>query len=108
TSRPSTSRQTRTNKPTFHSNRFWLISKIRFLWIGDAVHKTIHLRVLRLKDFVGSAGEMDAAAVQHEDALADPPRAAHVMRHRHRRHRHPFANPHDELIDAVRNDRVQT
>src|SRR5690348_16792915 len=44
--RASTARQTTTNAPTFHSNRFWFISKTRFLRVGNAVHKTMHNRVL--------------------------------------------------------------
>ena len=59
------------------------------------------------KDLFRCAAGVNPSFVQHQNALSDPPRAAHIVGDHDRRDFQAVANPHDELVDAVGNDRIQ-
>src|SRR6266568_690817 len=107
----SSTRPMRTNNPTFHSRRDLFISQprseIEVFGVRNALDKAFHDGVLGCKHFIGRSSGVNLAVVQHQDALAQPARAAHVMSDHYRGHLQPIAHAEDEMIDVVRHNRVQ-
>src|ERR1035438_6243795 len=97
----------KTNKPTFHSSRDLSILEEELFWIRYAVNKLAHDRVLRAEYLVRGSRRVNSLVVQHHNALAQPPRAAHVVRYHHCRHVQPVAHPQDQLVYTVRDNWVQ-
>src|SRR6266568_2765704 len=107
----SSTRPMRTNNPTFHSRCDLFISKpaseLVIFGVRNALYKAFHDGILGLKHFIGRASRINLAVVQHQDALAQPARAAHIMGDHYRGHLQPIAHAEDKMIDVVRHNRVQ-
>src|SRR5207302_21366 len=98
----------KTNKPTFHSRRGLLISKMMFFGIGHAVNEAAHNWIFRLEDFLWSPSSVNFAVVQHHNALAEAAGAAHIVSDDDGGDIQAVPHAQDKLVDAVGDNRVET